>query len=88
MKINCPSDNFKYLSSQANAKDRLLEAGAINETSLNQCASVCNFLKDSCGGFSYDNNNKTCGLASAIDRAKIVPQSGGRTYQKAAAVKK
>lgn len=56
--------------------------GKINESNLEQCAYVCNFLKDSCGGFTYDNGNKTCGLAYSIDRAKIRPKTGGRTYQK------
>lgn len=56
--------------------------GVVNETNLNQCASVCNFLKDNCGGFSYDSGNRRCGLASSVDRARIQPQTGGRTYQK------
>ena len=30
----CPPKSFKYLSSQANAKDKLLEDGAINQTSV------------------------------------------------------
>lgn len=56
--------------------------GQIRESDLNQCAYLCNYLNDSCGGFSYNTGNKTCGLAYSIDSSQIIPQSGGRTYQK------
>jgi len=58
--------------------------GYINGSDITNCASVCDYLKDNCGGFTYDNNNKKCGLLYNVDNAQLQANSNGRTYQKVA----
>ena len=56
--------------------------GYMNGGTIEQCATVCDYLKDNCGGFTYDNAKKSCGLLYAVDTTKLQPNTDGRTYQK------
>ena len=75
---------FTYVDSKVLPFDDSM-MGTLNESSLDQCAFVCDFLKDSCGGFTYSTADKKCGLAYSVDKTRLQPGTSGRTYMKAPA---
>ena len=75
---------FTYVDSKVLPFDNNM-MGTLNESTLDQCASVCDFLKDSCGGFTYNTADKKCGLAYSVDKTRLQQGTSGRTYMKAPA---
>jgi hypothetical protein len=73
--------SYQFVDSKSLAFDGSM-MGTINDTNVEQCASMCTMLKDKCGGFTYNNDDKKCGLAYLIDSNKLQPNSNGRTYMK------
>jgi hypothetical protein len=72
---------FNYVDNKVLPFDNNM-LGMVNESSPDQCAFVCDYLKDNCGGFTYSNSDKKCGLVYSVDKTKLVNGSNGRTYMK------
>ena len=72
---------FNYVDNKVLPFDNTM-LGTVNESSPDQCAFVCDYLKDNCGGFTYSNTDKKCGLVYSVDKTKLVNGSNGRTYMK------
>jgi len=72
---------FNYVDNKVLPFDNTM-LGTVNESSPDQCAFVCDYLKDNCGGFTYNNSDKKCGLVYSVDKTKLVNESNGRTYMK------
>jgi hypothetical protein len=72
---------FNYVDNKVLPFDNTM-LGTVNESSPDQCAFVCDYLKDNCGGFTYSNSDKKCGLVYSVDKTKLVNGSNGRTYMK------
>ena len=72
---------FTFIDSKTTPIDQTA-MGYMNGTTLENCAAVCDYLKDNCGGFTFDDGKKQCGLLYAVDNAKLQKDSRGRTYGK------
>ena len=72
---------FNYVDNKVLPFDNTM-LGTVNESSPDQCAFVCDYLKDNCGGFTFNNSDKKCGLVYSVDKTKLVNDSNGRTYMK------
>ena len=72
---------FNFVDNKVLAFDNSM-MGTVNDSSLEQCAFVCDYLKDNCGGFTYSETDKKCGLTYIVDSNKLQQNSKGRTYMK------
>jgi hypothetical protein len=72
---------FDFVDNKVLAFDNSM-MGTVNDSSLEQCAFVCDYLKENCGGFTHSETDKKCGLAYIVDSNKLQQNSKGRTYMK------
>jgi len=72
---------FTFVDNKVLAFDNSM-MGTVNDSSLEQCAFVCDYLKENCGGFTYSETDKKCGLTYIVDNNKLQQNSKGRTYMK------
>jgi len=54
--------------------------GTINDANVEQCAQMCTMFDKKCGGFTFNDDDKKCGLVYLVDNKKLQPNSKGRTY--------
>ena len=78
---NTSLSNYQFVDSKSLAFDGSM-LGSINDTTVKQCAGMCTMLDKKCGGFTYNNDDKKCGLVYIVDNNKLQPNSKGRTYVK------
>lgn len=71
--------NYQFVDNKTLAFDGSM-LGTINDSNVEQCAQMCNMFDKRCGGFTFSNDDKKCGLVYLVDNKKLQPNSNGRTY--------